>query len=815
MAHAVSELSTNPAPGISDRAMGNGLRLRTFTSLDECPATGWDLPGMPSGLRHDVLRTIEDSGLNDMSHYYLSAETLGGQAVGRANVYGVRFDLATTDRKLTPAWRSAITQWFPDFLAFRFLECGMLNQIGNPLALRHPADLEQVLPAVARRMIALAEQDDAEVLMFRDIDTANYQRYLDILRPLGFLPALGFANVHADIRWNSLQRAYGELSKHQRSRLTAALRFERFGVEVEELEDYAEHAPVLARLWRQVNAGAKEYQREELNAEYFAACSRRLRGRSRLWLFRHRGEPIAFLLTTWSGNEDYVLLAWGIDRSFEHYRQANLYRAATLLSLQHAIELGKRRLEMGITNYYPKLRVPGARVTPAIYFLRHRDDPAHTTTLARLLPHNIQRPELPAEMSAEFTEWEERIRADQDALPAHDVFRKIDRQHKYGGLKLGGVYGFRPEFTGPQHSTIRTADLGEIVLLGTNSYLSLATHPEVVAASVAAIQRYGTGCSGSPLLNGTLDLHNQLEAELAAHLGKPAAALCSTGYQTNLAAISAVCDPGDLIIMDALDHRSLVDAARLSGADYTLFRHNDMDHLATVLRRTAGRRRLIVVDSVFSMEGAIADLPTICDLAEEHGCRVYVDESHALGVLGPDGRGAAAAAGVLDRVDLVMGTFSKSFASVGGFVAGDSAVVDYIRHNGSGHMFSASLPPAAVAATRAALRVSVCEPERRQRLLAVAEYMANGLARLGFRAEFGGTPIVPVVLGSPTLAHAGYRRLMRAGVYVNPVTPPAVPEERSGFRTSYLADHRRTDLDRALGVFAELAEALHTEGIPV
>ncbi|MEQ6178706.1 pyridoxal phosphate-dependent aminotransferase family protein [Mycobacterium tuberculosis] len=426
---------------------------------------------------------------------------------------------------------------------------------------------------------------------------------------------------------------------------------------------------------------------------------------------------------------------------------------------------------MGITNYFTKLRIPGARVIPTIYFLRHSTDPVHTATLARMMMHNIQRPTLPDDMSEEFCRWEERIRLDQDGLPEHDIFRKIDRQHKYTGLKLGGVYGFYPRFTGPQRSTVKAAELGEIVLLGTNSYLGLATHPEVVEASAEATRRYGTGCSGSPLLNGTLDLHVSLEQELACFLGKPAAVLCSTGYQSNLAAISALCESGDMIIQDALNHRSLFDAARLSGADFTLYRHNDMDHLARVLRRTEGRRRIIVVDAVFSMEGTVADLATIAELADRHGCRVYVDESHALGVLGPDGRGASAALGVLARMDVVMGTFSKSFASVGGFIAGDRPVVDYIRHNGSGHVFSASLPPAAAAATHAALRVSRREPDRRARVLAAAEYMATGLARQGYQAEYHGTAIVPVILGNPTVAHAGYLRLMRSGVYVNPVAP--------------------------------------------
>ncbi|WP_158017895.1 aminotransferase class I/II-fold pyridoxal phosphate-dependent enzyme [Mycobacterium basiliense] len=768
---------------------------------------------MPTGLRYEFLRPVEVSGINDLRHYYFMADSADGQPLGRANLYGVHFDLATTDRKLTPDSRASIKRWFPGFMTFRFLECGLLTMVSNPLALRADGDLERVLPLLAEQMDQVAQADESDFLMIRDVAPEHYQRYFDILRPLGFRPALGFSRVDVDITWSCLEEALDTLSTKKRYQLNSALMFrERFGIELEEHDEYAEHAEVLTRLWRNVKNGAKDYQREDLNPEFFAACSRHLQGRSKLWLFRYQGAPVAFFLNVWDSGENYVLLEWGIDRDFEHYGKANLYRAALTLSLQDAIGRGKRRMEMGITNYFPKLRIPGARVIPTIYFLRHRTDPMHTATLARMMMHNIQRPALPTDMSEEFCRWEERIRLDQDGLPAHDIFRKIDRQHKYTGLKLGGVYGFYPRFTGPQRSTIRAAELGEIVLLGTNSYLGLATHPEVVDASAEATRRYGTGCSGSPLLNGTLDLHVSLEQELAEFLDKPAAVLCSTGYQSNLAAISALCESGDLIIQDALNHRSLFDAARLSGADFTVYRHNDMDHLAQVLRRTEGRRRIIVVDAVFSMEGTIAHLATINDLADRHGCRVYVDESHALGVLGPDGRGAAAALGILPRLDLVMGTFSKSFASVGGFIAGDRAVIDYIRHNGAGHVFSASLPPAAVAATRAALHVSRREPERRARVLAAAEYAATGMARLGYRAEYHGTPIVPVILGNPTLAHAGYLRLMRSGVYVNPVVPPAVPEERSGFRTSYLAEHQQPDLDRALQVFADLAEDLSRKG---
>lgn len=272
---------------------------RVYRSLrDICPDS-WNLPGgrMPTGLGYDFLRPVEDSGINDLKHYYFMADLADGQPLGRANLYSVCFDLATTDRKLTPAWRTTIKRWFPGFMTFRFLECGLLTMVSNPLALRSDTDLERVLPVLAGQMDQLAHDDGSDFLMIRDVDPEHYQRYLDILRPLGFRPALGFSRVDTTISWSSVEEALGCLSHKRRLPLKTSLEFrERFGIEVEELDEYAEHAPVLARLWRNVKTEAKDYQREDLNPEFFAACSRHLHGRSRLWLFRYQGTPIAFFL---------------------------------------------------------------------------------------------------------------------------------------------------------------------------------------------------------------------------------------------------------------------------------------------------------------------------------------------------------------------------------------------------------------------------------------------------------------------------------------------------------------------------------------
>lgn len=779
-------------------------------SLSDFPSIEWD-SGFKSnsGMRHDFLKTVEDSGINDLEHFYLTIQNAAsGETLARANLYKVEMDFSTMDKKLPSEARAAIKQWYPRFMSFQLLECGLFTMVGEGLELRDPALLEHILKCLVSEMESICREQGIDLFLIRDVPTSKYAPFSETLIPLGFRPVHGFANAAIDIRWNSLDEYLNSLNSKDRYKLKTSLQFnERYQLECEVREDYAELAPELAKLWKNVNQSASDYSREQLDERFFRECARTLKGKSEIVLFKHQGTPVAFMLNL-IGEDDYIMLDWGVDYTFEHYRTANLYRAASLLSMNAAIQRGKKRMELGITNYTPKLLL-GAQLLPLAYFIRHAHDPEATNTIARLMTSSIEQPDVPGEAGAEFARWAQRIRRDQDGLSDTDIFQKVEQQHKFAALRLAGIYGLYPEFKTAQRSSIQFDDQADVVLIGTNSYLGLSLHPSVVEAAKRAIDVYGTGCSGSPLLNGTLDIHKKLEHELASFVRKEAALLCSTGYQANLTAISALCGHDDLIIMDARNHRSLFDGARLSGADITLYRHVDMEHLRRVLTRSAARRKLIVTDSVFSMEGTIAPVDDLCALAAEFGARVYVDESHALGVLGPGGRGVCEALGVLDRVDLVMGTFSKSLAAVGGFVAGDRKVIEFIKHNGSGHIFSASLPPPVVETVRAALRIIQDEPQRRAELLRKAEYMASALRELGYQAEYHGAPIVPVVLGNYTLALAAYKRFMHAGVYVNPVGPPAVPEERAGFRTSYMANHEWADLERALGVFKSFSYQLN------
>jgi len=327
----------------------------------------------------------------------------------------------------------------------------------------------------------------------------------------------------------------------------------------------------------------------------------------------------------------------------------------------------------------------------------------------------------------------------------------------------------------------------------------------VKEAAVNAITRYGTGCTGSRFLNGTLDLHIELEHRLAQFMGMDACVLFSTGYMTNQGVLQALANKGDVIFSDKDNHACIVAGTQVSLAETVRFRHNDMDHLRKVLARTRDQKpnagKLIVTDGVFSMSGTIAKIPELVDIAEEFGAALMLDDAHAIGVIGPGGHGSAAHFDLLDRVHLTTGTFSKSFASLGGFALGSHDVVGFIRHFSNTHIYSASMPPANVATVLACLDILEAEPERVERLWQISDRMRDGFRDLGFNVWSSQTPIIPVVAGDMQTCFMMWRDLLEAGVFVNAVVPPAVPQGQSLLRTSYMATHTDEDLNFILDAF--------------
>lgn len=397
------------------------------------------------------------------------------------------------------------------------------------------------------------------------------------------------------------------------------------------------------------------------------------------------------------------------------------------------------------------------------------------------------------------------------ARPVPKVFEKcarfLDPDQIYAQIKKADLYPyFRPIERNDGTRAIMNGR--EIIMAGSNNYLGLLSDPRVLEAAEKAIHQYGTGCTGSRFLNGTLDLHIELEERLAKFTNREACVLFSTGYMTNEGVIQAIASKGDIIFSDKDNHACIVAGTKVSLADTVRFNHNDVEQLARLLEKAQQERpdagKLIVSDGVFSMSGTIAKIPELVDLAERFGAGLLIDDAHAVGVIGPGGRGSAAHFGLSDRVHLTTGTFSKSFASLGGFCIGDEDVIEFIRHTSNTHIFSASMPPSNVATVLACLDILEQEPERLDRLWEISDYMRSGFREAGLNVWTSQSPIIPVVAGDMETCFKIWRDLLEEGVFVNAVVPPAVPKGQSLLRTSYMATHTNDELDFILEAFKKI-----------
>lgn len=386
-----------------------------------------------------------------------------------------------------------------------------------------------------------------------------------------------------------------------------------------------------------------------------------------------------------------------------------------------------------------------------------------------------------------------------------DLFEKCFQYRAPQEVRDLGIYPyFRPVQSAPGNEVV--IDGRKCIMIGSNNYLGLVNHPKVKEAAAEAALKYGSGCTGSRFLNGTLDLHIELEHRLAKFMKREAALVFSTGFQTNLGTISALVGKSDAVFIDRQDHACIVDGARLSYGKIYKFAHNDMDDYERVVKNVVnnGHRggMLVVVDGVFSMEGDIIDLPRLVEVSERYGVRVMVDDAHSVGVLGETGAGTAEHFGLIDKVDITMGTFSKSFASLGGFIVADAAVIEWVKHTARALIFSASIPPSNAAAVLAALDIIENEPERREHLWKNARRMKREFADLGFDVGRTETPIIPIVIGADMEAFEFWKALFDRGVFTNPVVSPAVPPGQAMIRTSYTATHTDEHLDRVVEIVA-------------
>lgn len=396
---------------------------------------------------------------------------------------------------------------------------------------------------------------------------------------------------------------------------------------------------------------------------------------------------------------------------------------------------------------------------------------------------------------------------DKVQVAVGDLFEKCYSYTTANEVRAAGIYPyFHPIQSGAGDEVVIYGR--KCIMIGSNNYMGLVNHPKVKEAAVNAVKKYGAGCTGSPFLNGTLDLHLELQERLAKFVNAEEALVFSTGFQTNLGTVSCLAGKNDALVIDRQVHACIVDACRLSYGKTYKFAHNDMEDLDRVLANVRNNHTrggiMIVADGVFSMEGDIIDLPSLVNAAEKYGARVMIDDAHSIGVLGRTGAGTAEHFGLQHRVDLSMGTFSKSFASQGGFVAGKHEVIDYIKHFGRALIFSASITPASAAAVLAALDIIQNEPERRERLWKNALRMQRELKMLGYDTGHTATPIIPLKIGDDFACFAFWKALFDNGVFTNPVIRPAVAPGHALIRTSYTATHTDSQLDRVLEVMAKV-----------
>lgn len=388
-----------------------------------------------------------------------------------------------------------------------------------------------------------------------------------------------------------------------------------------------------------------------------------------------------------------------------------------------------------------------------------------------------------------------------------DIFEKCFKFNTAKELQRIGVYPFFRIIESAQDPEV-ILNGKKMIMVGSNNYLGLTNHPKVKEAAIEAVKKYGTGCAGSRFLNGTLDIHVKLEEKLARFMRKEAALVFSTGFQVNLGVISALVGKDDVVIIDKMDHASIVDGCRLSYGEVKRFKHNDISDLERVINENNGRGKLVVVDGVFSMEGDIINLPDVLKITKKYGARLLVDDAHGIGVLGKTGRGTAEHFGLENEVDLIMGTYSKSLASIGGFIAGDADVIHYIKHFARALIFSASPPPASIAAVSAAVDIIENEPERIERLWRNTHKMLKGFKDLGFDLGPSETPIIPIIVGEDETAFKFVMMLQEEGVFANVAVSPAVPPGKALIRTSYMATHTDEHLDKVLEAFKKVGKAI-------
>ncbi len=780
------------------------LFVKKYFSVDYIPVSDWNKFVVRNSVSLEIehLSAIEHSKINNLKPIYFLAYQ-DDLPIGIA--YGIILDVdfAKLSNRYSLDVLNTIRCWKPDFMKLKILELGHISSLGTTLEFL-PEFASNFLELLSSEIDSIAQTENLDICLIRDIPFPKLEQYQGIC-DAGYCASLGYPIAKLVLKWSNINGYYHDLKSKKRNQILqrrSQLLKEEISVEV--IEDYAPYAERLTELWTQVAQHNNGYEHERLTPDFFKTLSSELKGRSHLVAIKRYDELIAFGLNL-IGDTEYFGMAEGLD--YRYRDEYDLYFNNIFESLKVACELKMKIFNVGITTYDFKASM-GCEMEPMIYFIKSFENKNYSAVFADQICKSIKQPDnyhrvfrdSSIEERVQLHEFESKIKCINTSL---DPFYKLEHYLRIDQARAAGLYQLCPPFESAQTPTV-SSNGNPIIMLGANAYLGLSVHPKICQAAISAIEKYGTGCSGSPILNGTLDIHNELASKMASFAGKESALLFSTGYQTNVGALSALTGRNDLVIMDERNHASLIDGTLLSRSKLVRYKHNSMESLEETLKKYPDVPKLVVTDSLFSMEGTIIDLPKIVQLKQKYGFRLFLDESHAIGVFGEHGKGVAEHYHLTDEVDLVMGTFSKAFASIGGFIAGDEKIIDTLRHTARGHVFSAGLPPSAVATVLAALEVMKEEPERRKNLLENAAYLAQGLEKLGFEIYYQGGPIIALYCRDENLTVAAYQFLFEQGVFVNPVTSPAVPKHHELIRISLMATHTKEMLHHALTIFEKL-----------
>jgi len=785
------------------------LIFTTHRSILDIPQKKWDkfVDNSRISIQYNHLKAIELSKVNQHIPGYITIyDTLSEKYIGIAYYVVIDMDMSKSADEIAPEVLSTIKEWYPNFLNMRMLECGLLTGIGKAYSI-DPEFEEQALPQLLEKIDNDAKEQNADFVLIRDLDNESYTSGLSHFQERNYSPLNGYASAVMHHNFTSFEDYLSKLKGKRRSDIKSSKRkLNQPGITVQKLEDYGSKSQTLTNLWEKVHENSDSYSHEELTPQYFKSLEQHLKSNTDVFVIKHCDRIIATALC-FEGEEEYFLGFVGFDTDYN--RQYDLYFNMYYICMEEGFRKGKK-LNMGLTTYDVKSKL-GCTMAPNIYFMKNMKYEKESYSLAHFFEESIELPKKPHEVFKAGIE-SGAVEYDKVEFPSPtegDIFGRVDSYHRMNLLRFMKCYNLYPPFQSAQQATVQYNGR-ELGMFGSNSYLCYANDSRVKDAAKDAVDKYGTGCSGSPLLNGTLDLHVQLCNELKNMFKKEACITYSTGYQANLGVIGALAKSSDLIILDEFSHASLIDGALFSKAKIARYRHNNLAYLDKLLSRFEEKQKLVIADSIFSMEGTVVDLPELVRVCKKHNARLVLDEAHAVGVYGPTGAGVAEYFGLTDEIDIITGTFSKSCASVGGFAVASEKIVDFLRHNSRPHMFSASLPPASVATALKALQLIRSSSDRRVQVVENARRLAKGLIELGYEVNYQDTAIVPVYCRDEVLTMVIFKKLFDMGIYVNPVIHPAVPKKGELLRLSCMSTHTEKDIDKVIAVF----KAIKTEHFP-